>query len=384
MRQSLFGRIAAFITRNLKHVVIWGIIILVGLAIGLFVYDAVLGYFTNDPYLTYDENGEKVVIDIPPGSSGQEIGEILEETGLVKNATLFRYKAQFLGDAEDFQYGTYTFIRGMNYTDIVEILKTGCKAEGVMITIVPGWTIEQIGQYLQDNDICLKDAFVKACESYDYDFDYYGDIKSPEDRRHLLEGYICADTIEIIPANGVDEIVRKLLRHTELIFESGNRLEKAKALGMTVDDVLIMASVVEKESGNAADSAKIARVFMNRDKVGEFWGSDVTVWYALGMEEHASLELTFDLIEKASWPNCPYYKYNTYVLYQDGIYPENGIDYVRKPIGPICNPSITSIDAVLNPASASNKWLFFFYDAAIDKTVFFNDAESFNAYASSH
>lgn len=378
MRQSIWGRILAAITRNAKALIIWGIIIVAGLAVGFLVYDAVYNFLQNDDYAAYDPEGEKIVVDIPKGSSGAEIGEILEAAGLVDNGTLFRYKAQFLGDSEDFQYGTYTFIAGMGYTDICEVLKTGSKAEGVMITITPGMTIEQVGQMLQDMDICTKSAFIKACESYDYNFDYYDGITNAEYRRHLLEGYLFADTIEIIPQDGVETIVARLLRHTELMLAENNRLKKIKDLGMTVDQVLTMASVVEKEANSNADMAKVARVFLNRNKNGMEWASDPTVWYALGMEEEANLDLTYDQIYEASYPNCKYYRYNTYTGL--GNQDNNPDGYWYQPVGPICNPSVAAIDAVLN--ATKGNWLFF---ASKDgkTTRFFNSYEEMLAWLNS-
>ena len=355
MRQSLWGRILAAITRNAKQLIIWGIVVVVCLAVGFLVYDTVYNFFLNDDYQVYDPEGEKIVIDIPEGSTGAEIGEILEAAGLVDNGTLFRYKAQFLGDSEDFQYGTYTLIAGMGYSDICEVLKTGCKAEGVMITITPGMTIEQVGQMLQDMDICTKSAFIKACESTEYDFDFYSSITNPDYRRHLLEGYLFADTIEIIPQEGVETIVKRLLRHTELVFTNAKRAARLKELGVSVDWVLTMASVVEKEANSVADMGKVARVFYNRNKEGMEWASDPTVWYALGEEENAGLNLTYDQIWEASYPNCKYYRYNTYLGL--GNQNDNPDGFWLKPVGPICNPSVAAIDAVLYPTAG--KWLYF-------------------------
>ena len=373
MRKTLFGKIASFIFRNLKHVVAWALIIVLGLGVGYFVYDNVFEFLVDDPYAKQVEDGEKIVLDIPKGSSGAEIGELLEAAGLVKSGTLFRYKAQFMGDAEDFQYGTYTFIEGMTYPQIVEVLKTGSKAEGVMITITPGMSVSQVGQMLQDMDICTKEAFEKACKSTEYNFDYYGSIKNPSYRRFLLEGYLCADTIEVIPAEGVEAIVARLLRHTELLIEENDWVAKAKKLGMTIDDVMTMASVVEKEALGTAEMKKIARVFYNRNNNNMAWESDPTVWYALGMEDEAHLELTYDLIYQASYPANKYYRYTTY--YGLGNQDRNPDGYWLKPVGPICNPSKAAIEAVLNPTKGS--WLYFYGDGT--KTYFFTSYEEFLA-----
>ena len=356
MKNAAISRIADFVLRNLKKILVTAAIILVIGGIAYFAYDVAYEFFTDDPYLEYDPNGEKVILDIPKGASNIQISKLLEENGLIESATAFRWKAQISGDAAGFQYGTYTFVKGMHYKDIVEVLRSGSKAKGVMITIIEGWTVEQIGSYLQDKNICLKEDFIAACEATTYDFDYYDQLTNPEERRHLLEGYLFPDTYEIIPANGVEAIVKKLLRTTELMLESNGRMEKIKASGLTVDQVMTMASVIEREAARADERGKVARVLFNRMDKGMPWQLNSTVLYALGQELSGEDNLTFKDLEVDS-------KYNTY-------------KYEGFPAGPICNPSAAAVDAVLNPEKGN--WLYFvLVNEETHQHYFTNDYQDF-------
>lgn len=322
-------------------------------------------------------DGEKIVVKVPEGATAREVAELLKESGVVSSAELFYRLAQFRGDAETFQYGIYTFTGGMDYEDIVATLRQGTVAEGITITVLPGRSIEAIGTMLEEMNLCTKQEFAEACDTADYAFSFVADIPDKELRRHVLEGYLAAETLEILTTDSARDIVERLLAQTESLLASDGRAERIDELGITVDELLVLASVVEKEADNTADMKRVARVFLNRNAIDMAWESCPTVWYALGLENEATLELLYRQIEEASYPNCPYYRYNTYVMYQT----EEQGELVKKPIGPICSPSQAAIDAVLYPADESDRALYFFFDEDLGETRFFDDYDSFYAAA---
>lgn len=353
MKEKTGAKVANAITRVLKilAIMLGAVLLIAGCA--FVAYDYAFDFFTNDPYEVYDKDAEQIVLDIPRGATTTEIGQILEEHGLVKSAVAFRWKAQLSGDADSFQYGTYTFIKGMTYPALVEVLKTGSKAKSVRITIVEGWTIDQIAKYLQSKNICLAEDFIAACDKETFDFDYYDELlANKEDRRHLLEGYICPNTYEVIPANGVDAIVKRLLRQTELILEKYST--QIKKSGLTVDEVMTMASVIEKEAMLNADRPKVARVLLNRNAQGMRWQLDSTVLYSLGLESAGENDAI--IADHRDDETNPYSKYNSYLY--------------KKIAGPVCNPSEASINAVLNPAKGN--WLFFRNSSKNDGSLVFS------------
>ena len=211
-----FNRLLAFLARNVKNAVIFAGVALLLAGIMVLAYSATFNFIKTDEFETYDPEGEVITINIPEGSTAKEIGELLKESGLVENVLLFRIKAKLTGAENNFQYGVYKIVKGMPEETIMEVLQEGGKAESVTITIPEGWSVRQIGQYLEEQNICLASEFEAACNRTDYDFDYYGQINHRSDREFLLEGYLWPDTYDIIPENGAEGIVRRMLREFRL------------------------------------------------------------------------------------------------------------------------------------------------------------------------
>ena len=316
-------------------------------------------FIRDDAFETYDVNGEEISIDIPEGSTTEEIADILYEKGLIENTLLFRIKAKLTGAENEFQYGVYKVIKGMPETKIMEILKEGSKEEAVMITIPEGWSVRQIGEYLEEKSICLASDFEEACNRTDYDFDYYGVIDNQEERQYLLEGYLFPETYEVIPMNGAEGVVKRLLREFELRWERNpSWSSRAEELGLTVDEVMTMASAVEMEAMLSEERPKVARVLYNRLQEGMTWGLNCTVLYALGREGTGDDYVSYDDLEVKSG-------YNTYA--------NTGF-----PVGPICNPSESSINAVLH--AEEGDWLYFIgYEDGSGEHLFTNDYAEFQA-----
>ena len=325
------NRFLAFVARNIKKAIVLAVLIVVIALAGIMAYDYAFRFVSGDKNDTYDPNGETIMLTIPKGSTSKDIAELLEEKGVVDNATRFRIRAMLMGTENDFKYGTYAFIKGMSDEDIMEVLKGGTKQDSERITIIEGWTVEQIADYLQEKEICLKEDFLEACNKTTYDFDYYTyDMKSPKtNRRNRLEGYLFPNTYDVIPENGPESIVARLLRQFEIEFTDAD-LYRMQELGLTMDQVVTMASVIEKEAKLDEERPWVAAVLYNRMDQGMAWQLNSTVNYALGLEGTGEEELTYDQLEVDS-------RYNTY-------------KYKGYPIGPICCPGKASIEAVLYPA----------------------------------
>ena len=280
-----FNRLLAFLARNVKNAVIFAGVALLLAGIMVLAYSATFNFIKTDEFETYDPEGEVITINIPEGSTAKEIGELLKESGLVENVLLFRIKAKLTGAENNFQYGVYKIVKGMPEETIMEVLQEGGKAESVTITIPEGWSVRQIGQYLEEQNICLASEFEAACNRTDYDFDYYGQINHRSDREFLLEGYLWPDTYDIIPENGAEGIVRRMLREFERKWEKHVLWkQQAQEMGLTVDQVITMASCIEREAMLAEEAPKVARVLFNRNEEGLFWGLNCTILYALQKE----------------------------------------------------------------------------------------------------
>lgn len=281
--------------------------------------------------------------EVASGSSLSSVARDLETAGLIHNHTVFKYMADFMGMGQKIQSGDYTLSRAMSATEILDQLVSGDgKPLTTNITIIPGWTVEDIADYLVKLRI-IKNAeeFLAVCRTGESYSGYYfieemlakGDVSS---RRYALEGYLSPNTYEIYTSSSADTIVKRLLSQTDSAW-SLSYVERAQELKMTFDEVLTLASMIEKEA-KTADFAKVSAVFHNRLKKNMTLGSDVTIKYASGSEKMALTESDLS-VESA---------YNTYR--------NKGL-----PVGPICNPSMDAVIAALYPDEqfVAQKYLYF-------------------------
>jgi len=291
-----------------------------------------------------DVNDASVVeFEVASGSSLSSVSRKLEEAGLIHNHSVFKYMADLMGMGQKIQSGDYDLSRSMSATEILDQLIAGDgKPLTMNITIIPGWTVEDIASYLVEQDILkTEEEFLSACrdaESYSGYYFIEEMMKTADagDRLYALEGYLSPNTYEIYTSSSSDTIIKRLLSQTEAAY-SLSYDERAQELGMTMDEVFTLASMIEKEA-KTADFAKVSAVFHNRLKKDMTLGSDVTIKYVSGSEKMvlSSSDLSVDS------------PYNTYQ--RKGL-----------PIGPICNPSMGAVVAALYPDEqyVAQKYLYF-------------------------
>jgi len=271
------------------------------------------------------------IFEVKSGSSLTRVANDLEEASLVRNGTVFKYLADFLGVGQKLQPGEYTLSRSMPLQEMITMLAEGDgRPLTARITLIPGWTIEDTAsKFMADGVIKDEKEFLERCrtgEAYG-DYSFVADILSSASvaqRRYVLEGYLSPNTYEVYTNATVDDIVKKLLSQTDAAFPS-SYAERANDLNMTMDQVLTLASMIEKEA-KTADFFKVSAVFYNRLKQNMELGSDVTIKYAIGSKRMALTER--ELSDTST--------YNTYR--------NKGL-----PPGPICSPSGDAILAALYP-----------------------------------
>lgn len=286
-----------------------------------------------DGFLSPMEPGstEEVGFTVENGQSLTKVSNNLEAAGLIHNRSVFKYYCDFAGMGQKIQAGSYKLTRSMTMSEIADQLTTGDGNPIVRnITLIPGWTVEDFAEKLtSDGVIADKDAFLELCKTGDAFTDYYyiADVKATANaskRRYILEGYLAPNTYEVYMTATDEEILRKLLSQTEAVFPADYQT-RATELGMTMDEVVTLASLIEKEA-KAADFTKVSAVFHNRLKQNIKLGSDVTIHYITGVRK---MNLTNSDLQIDS-------PYNTY-------------KYAGLPVGPICNPSAEAITAALYP-----------------------------------
>ena len=286
-----------------------------------------------DGFLSPMEPGstEEVGFTVENGQSLTKVSNNLEAAGLIHNRSVFKYYCDFAGMGQKIQAGSYKLTRSMTMSEIADQLTTGDGNPIVRnITLIPGWTVEDFAEKLaSDGVVADKNAFLELCKTGDAFMDYYyiADVKATANaskRRYILEGYLAPNTYEVYMTATDEEILRKLLSQTEAVFPADYQT-RATELGMTMDEVITLASLIEKEA-KAADFTKVSAVFHNRLKQNIKLGSDVTIHYITGVRK---MNLTNSDLQIDS-------PYNTY-------------KYAGLPVGPICNPSAEAITAALYP-----------------------------------
>lgn len=292
------------------------------------------------PY-SISENPVRFVVQ--PGTPARLVGQQLHEAGLIADELLFEAYVRVNGLDARLNAGTFILTPSMNLIEIVETLQHA-EAAAVTITIPEGWRVEQIADYLaaanlfEDNPPALDEYRQRVLTSdlTDLDVSRYGFL---QDRPAgvSLEGYLFPDTYEI-PAElpeATDLLERQLENFRARVIPLYEAAVAAGHTQLSLYEVLTIASIVEREAVVPAERPDIAAVYLNRLKVGMRLEADPTVQYAMGYQpDRQQWWKTPVFLEEYSSVDSPY---NTYL-------------YGGMPPGPICNPGLSSIEAVLNPA----------------------------------
>lgn len=274
----------------------------------------------------YIDPDTSVSFKIERGSSTADIASSLAEQDLIGSKALYRFLSKFNGYDGMYKAGTYTLCKGLSYEEIMVILSSN--PESVKVTIPEGFTTLQIAERLKANNICSQEEFLNAVQSTD--LSSYEFVKTHEKRDYRLDGYLYPDTYEFEIGSKPETVIYKMLNRFNEMYKP-DYFNKASEIGLTQDEVVILASIVEKEAQLPSERAKIAGVFMNRLNSSSLTKlqSCATVKYV-----HKKIKnTTLTNVTKADTELVD--SYNTYLY--DGL-----------PPGPICSPSIASIEAVLN------------------------------------
>ncbi|MBI3771036.1 MAG: endolytic transglycosylase MltG [Deltaproteobacteria bacterium] len=251
------------------------------------------------------------------GDTFATVAARLERAGVIRSAILFRLRARVAGRDRHLQPGEYRFAEPLDTHELLELLASGGPHREV--TIPEGFTVRDVAALLERDGYGSGESFL--CVAKDPEFLLAAGVPGPQ-----LEGFLFPDTYRLTPLMSPSEILALMVRRFHDRFDA-ERYRRAAARGMTVNEVLTLASIVEKESALATERQVIAGVFYNRLHLGMPLQSDPTVIYAI---PNFNGDLTrADLVRPSA--------YNTYMV-------------AGLPPGPIANPGLAAIDAVLAPA----------------------------------
>jgi UPF0755 protein len=286
-----------------------------------------------------DEDGNPVTYTVTiddAGMSAAEVAKLLGESGVVRYPLAFKLYAQLKKkDSFAVKVGTYTISASANYDSIMTALNPTPPREEITITFTEGMTTDDIIDLFLENGIGTREGFVEAINNYDYDFwfmKYLSSAGLSSDRYYRLDGYLYPDTYRFYSDSSEVTAIKKMLTNFNRYFGEEYE-EKCQEIGMTPDEVVILASMIEAEAQKVSDYTIVSAVFHNRLNSSTFQGrldSDATVQYYFRHTEGARhSEITSDDL-KTDTP------YNTY-LYK-GLTP-----------GAVCNPSVNALKAAIYP-----------------------------------
>jgi len=267
--------------------------------------------FVTAIYFPLEENSAiQKIVNIPSGTNAKEIVIVLEENEIIrKNNYTFRILTKLLKLEDQLKYGEYNLNPSMNMLQILDKLVKG-EVIVYKITIPEGYTSTQIAELLDKKEVAEKEAFLKLAK---------GSEKS-------WEGYLFPDTYEVPKKYGAENMSEVMLSNFNQIAIENKFTEKAEEIGFSLDEIIILASIIEKEARFSEEKSKVSSVFYNRLEIGMKLQSCATIQYILETPKEI-------LDEKDLKINSPY---NTYL-------------YKGLPPGPICNPGLDSIMAALEP-----------------------------------
>ena len=224
-----------------------------------------------------------VTVDIPSNSSLDDVAQILTEKHVIDRPDFFKMYAMLTRSAQSrtFTKGTFDMQTNMDYEAIINYIQTQSnRKDTVSITFYEGETVLQYAEKLEENNVCKKEDFLEACNSdeFDEDYEFLQEITNQDQRYYKLEGYLFPDTYEFYEEEDpVDTISRMLSNYNKKIYTKEkvkgyeNQVsiaDLAQEKGMTTQELLTLASMVQAEAADQEDMKKVAGVFLNRLNFG--------------------------------------------------------------------------------------------------------------------
>lgn len=243
---------------------------------------ALLGYIFLDKFNEpFDSQAtETVHVTVSSGMGTTAIGEMLEEQGIIKNALLFKLKSRVKGYEGKYQAGSFELSSAMRMEDIMTFLMDG-KKESVRFTIPEGYNLEQTATKLSEEGFVDVTEFMYELKNGDFNYRFLDDLKKEE---NWLEGFLFPDTYEIFKDAAEKDIINKMLAGFDAVFTDAY-YEKAKEMGLSVKEVVTIASLIEEETKSPEERTLVSSVIYNRLDIGMNLRFCSTVLYALGEQK---------------------------------------------------------------------------------------------------
>lgn len=262
------------------------------------------------------EKAMRMIVEVPSGATASDIADILYEKALIGSPFTFKLYLKQKGFQEKIKAGTFVLSPGQSPAEIAEALVSG-KPQEFPVTLLEGWTLAQMAEHLETLGLTTQEKFLDCLKTCTFTFDFLP-------KKHL-EGYLYPDTYFVDPASFTESgFIRRLIQTFRNKLDDDWRAIKKS--GRTLDQIVIMASIVEREEGEPEERPRVAGILWKRLDASRGLDADATILYALGRTKGG---LNYEDLQTNSLYNTRKYR---------GL-----------PPGPISNPSLSSLRAALYP-----------------------------------
>lgn len=276
------------------------------------VISAAVIFAANDAF-ALTKSGEERAFVLSEDMSVKDVADRLKDEGIISFPLVFRIYFSLKSDKEFFPAGEYTLSPAMSYDEIrYELFGIGKPRSEIRITIPEGYTTDEIIELFVSNGIGSRERFIDVIENYDFDYAFISLIPKDERRKYRLDGYLFPDTYMFYSDSSEEAAIDKLLSGFERKFTAEMASDAAVA-GFTTDEIVTLASIIQKEAYYLSDMAGISSVFRNRLAAGmKYLQSDATALYS---EE-------YDTYENAGLPPGAISNPG-YAAFEAAVYPAN-------------------------------------------------------------
>lgn len=314
--------------------------------------------FINDVLVIGDTGTNSVLVEIPEGAEYEEVFEVLKDEGLIKQPLItnlfckFRNYHEIQVKDEDgnlvtkrikYEPGPYYLDADAGVEKMLEtiMVRGNTAKDTVRLTFPEGWSIAQIFQKIEKYGVCEADKLYANLDFIGNQYDFLKDIEMKNGRYLKAEGYLFPDTYDFFIGENASSVIKKLINNYEAKWQSSYN-KRLKELGMTRDEIMNIAAMIQREAKDSTQMAVISSVVHNRLK-------DSATYPNLEMNS------TKDYISSLKQYNLFSDVYYSMYLDKYNTYSQPGL-----PPGPICNPGIKAIEAALYPADTD--YYFFCHD----------------------
>lgn len=285
---------------------------------------------------------DEEIIEVAEGDSFYGVLNKLSDKDKIKNEFLVKLYLKIRGIKPEVLAGTYKLDKSMTLDEIITLLSSDSTVGKIYITIPEGYTIDDIAEELEENNICSSEDFISSVKNYDLP----AYVSNNPSKRYNLEGFLFPDTYGFNENENADFVVMTMINRFEEVWQ-----ELVESLNLSIADdeiekIVNVASIIEKEAVVDSERSLISSVIYNRIEIGMPLQIDATVIYSYGYHIEKMYERHLEI-------DSPY---NTYMYY--GL-----------PIGPISNPGRASLMAALKPEKTD----YLYYLLESEYTHYFTD-----------